>query len=420
MSQAPGPSGQDAVDARTGKLLRWSFGSLILAYGLFTLGPDSVFWALLSTLLFALPLALQWTSWVRLRAYALWFGSFLVIQSLLGPFVRNDFVTLPPNLRSTVDVRTKDGPGMRPGLRRITTDAKGFRVQPEVDYAKKTVTRIIAVGGSTTEDIMLGDDSTWTHLLQESLKARNHPAEVINTGVSGLRAKNHLASIRRVAALQPDLLLILVGGNDWNKHIRDAHEPSRDAYRPPQFHHSPLGGILSSLVVTPLRRLVVGQSSWDQHLVIERPDGFNGDKPQQSRQRSTRHVFRPTAVADSYRREMDEISRTCRERALRCVFLTQPHAYAETTPDDLRRLLWMTPPYATYTLDLGSMMHVAALYNTFLAELARRDGHALCDVAAGMEASSRLFYDDMHYTDEGARRMADLVLPCVEKLLVKQ
>lgn len=62
-------------------------------------------------------------------------------------------------------------------------------------------------------------------------------------------------------------------------------------------------------------------------------------------------------------------------------------------------------------------MHIAALYNGFLLDMARREGHAGCDVAAGMSASDEMFFDDMHYTDAGARRMAELIRPCVEDAL---
>lgn len=404
---------------RASRLLRWILGLLILGYGLLTFDRDSIAWAALSLLLYALPLALQLTAWGTARIYGLWFGLFLVCQSLLGPLVKGDFVSLPANLHSTIDVRIQDAPGIRPGLRHISTDARGFRVMPAIDYANKRGARIVAIGGSTTEDIMLGDDSTWTHRLQQGLKARKHEVEVINTGVSGLRAANHLATLQVTASLKPDLVLVLVAGNDWNKQIRDRFEPNRDPYRPPELRRSPLGGLIARFLVMPLRARLTGQSSWDQHLVVDKPDGFNSDKPRRSLERATKHEFRPATVADGYRQDMQAISKACKDMQLRCLFITQPHAYSEAASEELRRLFWMTPPYASYTLDLGSMMHVAALYNRFLAELAQRDGHALCDVATGMEPSIRLFYDDMHYTDDGAARVAELVLPCVERQLAK-
>jgi lysophospholipase L1-like esterase len=43
--------------------------------------------------------------------------------------------------------------------------------------------------------------------------------EVVNTGVSGLRAQQHLATLRNIADLNPNLVLFLLGANDWNRHV---------------------------------------------------------------------------------------------------------------------------------------------------------------------------------------------------------
>jgi hypothetical protein len=97
-------------------------------------------------------------------------------------------------------------PGIE-GVQRVTTDEKGFRVIPPVDYAAKRGLRVFAIGGSTTEEIGLDDRATWTHLLQENLEERlGRDVEVINTGVAGIRARHHLATLREVLRYRPDLV----------------------------------------------------------------------------------------------------------------------------------------------------------------------------------------------------------------------
>ena len=77
----------------------------------------------------------------------------------------------------------------------------------------------------------------------------------------------------------------------------------------------------------------------------------------------------------------------------------------------------MTPPWADYGLEIESMAHMGRLYNAHLVRFAQDGGHGLCDAAAGMPPEQTLFYDDMHYTDEGAARMAELIAPCVRAAL---
>ena len=80
----------------------------------------------------------------------------------------------------TVNVIGNAIPGIH-GLQHITTDAKGFRVTPPIDYGTKRGLRIFAIGGSTTEQIYLDDKATWTYLLQTKLaRALGRPVEVIN------------------------------------------------------------------------------------------------------------------------------------------------------------------------------------------------------------------------------------------------
>lgn len=402
--------------ARLAIRLRWATAGLILCFGIFAWDRDSTFWATVSIGLFILPLALQATPFPRFRLVALWSGIFLVVQSLVAPLATNDYVTLLPNMRSTVDIRTDDIPGMPRGLRQVTTDARGFRVAPPVDYKAKRGLRIIAIGGSTTEDILLDDRATWTHLLQASLEADGVEAEVINTGVSGLRAVNHLATLRAVAALNPDIILLLVGGNDWNRQVTAAFETESPGPPRPVLRDTPFGRLLGGAVVRPLRSWLLGTTSSDFALVIQDEADLNQDRVK-SAERTVRMAFDAEGPDSTYRRDLDALSAECRPMAVPCMLITQPHAYSPDAPAELVARFWMTPPFAEYTVDVSAMARLASLYNAHLLAVARRDGLPSCDLAAAMPPEPRYFYDDMHYTDEGARLAAGVIRRCLSAFL---
>jgi lysophospholipase L1-like esterase len=401
---------------RASDFARWLVAGLMLAYGIVTFDHGAPTWTITSLVLFAVPLALQWTSWVKVRTYALWLAAFLVLQALLTPWLLGNYITLPPQMHATVDIRGADLPGLPPGLRHITTDERGFRVNPRVDYGAKRGLRIFSIGGSTTEELFLDDESTWTHLLQERIAKRRQLAEVINTGVSALRAAHHLATLKVVARLEPDLVIFLLGANDWNRHIKDQFEQKHKSWKPVSVRYSALGTVLDARVISPVRRRITGRTWSDQQRVVDGPKGFPWSK-QLSLDRPLMYTFRPTEVAAVYAATLREISRECKKSRLTCLFMTQPHAYSETAPAELQSLFWMTPLEATYSLDFESMTHIASLYNEFLKSFAAQEGHPLCDLAAGIEPLPRFFFDDLHFTDEGARHIADLVLPCVLKAL---
>ena len=83
----------------------------------------------------------------------------------------------------------------------ITTDDKGFRSNKKINYEKKpsNVFRIVTIGGSTTEQPATDDNKTWSNLLVDDLsRYTNRDIELINVGMSGLRAKHHYLSLKRV------------------------------------------------------------------------------------------------------------------------------------------------------------------------------------------------------------------------------
>ena len=147
--------------------MRWSFAVVVLLFGVVTVDLESLKWELLGISLFSIPLLIQFTSSKKLQIYALWGGFFLILQTLLSPVLSSNFMTLPPNMHAIVNVKAGI-PGIN-GKQVITTDDKGFRTTKDIDYENDNTYRIFAIGGSTTEEIYLDDQSTWTHLLQEHL-----------------------------------------------------------------------------------------------------------------------------------------------------------------------------------------------------------------------------------------------------------
>jgi lysophospholipase L1-like esterase len=113
----------------------------------------------------------------------------------------------------------------------VHINGQGFR-GPEVALEKTPgVTRIMAVGGSTTFDSdVTADDQAWparlAFHLSEQLPARRF--EVINAGVPGYRM---LADVIRLETslyrYHPDILVLYQGHNDLFAALRSVHQPPR-------------------------------------------------------------------------------------------------------------------------------------------------------------------------------------------------
>lgn len=332
----------------------------------------------------------------------MWLGVFFVAQGLVSPFALSfskDFKTLPPNMDTKLEVLGPGTPGIE-GLQHITTDGKGFRAYPPVDYQAKRGLRIVAIGGSTTENGLLDDQQIWPYLLQEELKSRlERPVEVINTGVSGTRAVHHLATLRHVLEYEPDIVLFLVGANDWNKHIREHYGSSYYREHKYLFRDTILGHIADLLLET-------GRAASADGEAIER---FNGDyytQQNNSLGRPDQRSFRPSEVANDYRATLHEISAVCKESGVECVFVTQPNGYAVDASDDYTASFWMTPTNESYTLTLDSMAWISDLYNGYLLAFAKDNDHLAIDLAAQIRPSHDHLYDDVHFNRAGSRHVA--------------
>lgn len=140
---------------------------------------------LVALLLYSLPLFLQFFKKGLVRIYGLWFGIFLVLQTLASLFVlQSDYHTMKPGMHKISDGKTI---GIE-GKQLLITDEHGYRTTKKVDYGKKQAEniRIFAIGASTTAQAFIDNRKTWTGLLQDKLEERFAPIIVTFVLLGGL------------------------------------------------------------------------------------------------------------------------------------------------------------------------------------------------------------------------------------------
>lgn len=389
-------------------VLSASFGILFAPFG-----KVSIFFTVFSIALFSMPALVYPAKLLWAKIWACWLSVFLIVQTLLSPvLIDYNLVLRPPHLDITTDV--EGGlPGIQ-GLQRYTTDDYGFRTYPPADYRSSNAFRIFAIGGSTTIDDYLDDQKTWTHLLQERLGADlARPVEIINTGVPGLRATHHLSTLRYIEKLRPDMVIFLLGANDWVRHIYRqfgfGDMPDKDAYcvmRHPCFNVTLAGSALLRLWDWARN----GSPSTPQTRVEH---GEYYSKQRGSLYRQDQRQFFPPSVLNSHSSTMEEIAKECLSSKVDCVSVTQPNGYSLEASEDFVSGFWMTPPNTSYTLSLESMQYLAKLYNDYLLSYGKQRGFVVCDLASEIPASYEALDDDMHFNTRGAALVAEKLEPCI-------
>lgn len=343
----------------------------------------------------------------------------LVVMNLFSPFlafVGEPVTTLQPNLRHKVNIVGGAEFGVD-GIQTITTDARGYRTNTPIDYAQREprALRIVAIGGSTTEDIYLDDTKTWTFLLAKRLsKALDRPVEMINTGVSGLRARHHLLTLRESEKFSPDIAVIMMGINDWNLHIKSAQRSSFQNAVSFVGRFSIMNTVLFQ-AIRMARAFVVGVVT--PAVAVREQTLAHRRSQHDSLARKDVRSFRITAVSSEYQTSVDGIAAECRRRNMLCFFVDQATAYDAAIEPVLKRRLWMTPPDEQYTLPLDDMIQIAKFYNVWLQRQAKKDGMEFCAVAKDVPPTTEFFFDDCHFNERGAQRITSLVADCMEKPL---
>lgn len=330
-------------------------------------------------------------------------------------------------------------PSIMPGVEgesRFHVNEHGLRgdaFSPDQDY------RILAVGGSTTECLYLDETEAWPRLLQERLNGRAGPRGRVwvgNVGKSGQMTRNHVVQVEKLTRQYEriDTVLLLAGVNDLMRRLKEDR-----GYRPfpgverlsPEERQDLMAGSFSVLpsrgsgrpVVVPVeirRRL---RTVWRRYLeprreLIQDDAGEVYVKWREHRRSASRLrndlPDLSTALAE-HTRNLGRIVEDAEGRGIQVILLTQPALWRSGLSRQEQALLWMggvgryqeEPGHEYYTAEaLAAGME---RFNDSLREVCRTTGAPCIDLARELPRDTSVFYDDVHFNEAGARKVAALI-----------
>ncbi len=373
------------------------------------------------------------------RYYVFLFSVFFALQAILPSLMRGEFFRAQPNFQVVMDYEKGAIRGFSPGPHKISVDSMGFRTTKDVNYSDKGQRiRVATVGGSTTQMIDIDDRRTWSHHLQEILDREfQKDFEVINTGMAGLRAKQNAATLKYISNFSPDLVLILVGTNDWRRHIFNqvmGISGKSPAYPWENFSvkNSIFGKIVKSFIDKRKRVEEDRQSRPVQVIKFKA-----GTQTEQQKQEDCAKGIDvklpddfPKEVSEDFSDALESIRDTCKQRNLKCMLMTQPNGYKPEASGKFRQDLscnnrWSRPYVplpegVTYVLrDVDRMGRITSFYNAYTNSFAEQSGLLFCDLDKGVPPEDTYFYDEVHFTEAGTKKVAEVVFGCIKDSLVK-
>jgi lysophospholipase L1-like esterase len=298
----------------------------------------------------------------------------------------------------------------------VHTNSLGLRGD-ELDLADHEAARVVTLGGSVTECLLLSDAEAWPHRLQETLAQRlGRAVWVGNAAESGQQTLDYAAHARALLpSLQPDLVLVMPGGNDLQAAVEERLLPLdlSDA------------GTLRDYAerLYPVRDVPeIGPSFLADWLVTSATPTTLDITPFYARMSARRQAARPLdeipyldEAMEVYRANLLQLTAALRalQPAPRVLFLTHPALWKEPMNERERAALWagyscMDCESPTYHSPRALRSALDAMNRVTLA-VCEESGAACYDLAARLPRTLDVFYDDAHLQAAGARLVAQHV-----------
>lgn len=268
-----------------------------------------------------------------------------------------------------------------------STNELGFRGETKPkDWEQKTT--IITVGGSTTECSLLDDDSTWPQQLFKMMQKANSKVWVNNAGIDGCSSFGHIILMRDyIVKLKPKYVVFLVGIND----VAKSNFNQEDGFlinRKESWFRSLLK---QSELITTISNVYNALKSHQAHVAHgSSPYDYkqNDFNLMDSIQRLKNEQTMP-ALLTAYQSRIETLIQMCKRNGIQAIFVTQPKF------DDVNAYSWKV-----------MQSYNAALKSTCLLQ------HVPCiDLANQLEKDPSYYYDQIHFTNKGARKVASVLNP---------
>jgi lysophospholipase L1-like esterase len=334
------------------------------------------------------------------------------------------YCVYPPHLHQVLHPLPAILPGVQ-GESRFVTNSRGVR-SDELD-AQYTY-KILAVGGSTTECLYLDQEEAWPYLVQKTLNEMQPDAKawVGNVGKSGLSTRDHVIELQYLLKQYPDIdaIILLIGVNDLTLRL------GQDAAYDPQFLARPdaertiLVRTFSNATAAAepyYKRTSLWQLARKAKSALGPAQNFQDAEGnmylQWRKHRQNAAAIRQalpdlTSALREYAQNINSIIDLAQRQHVRLIFVTQPALWDVSLPKNLNDLLWLGGVGNFQTEGGKQYYSVAALskamaaYNSTLVETCRQRQVECFDLAPLLPRDTSVFYDDVHFNENGARSVA--------------
>lgn len=291
-----------------------------------------------------------------------------------------------------------------------TKNSIGFRGEEPPKNLEKYLS-IIAIGGSTTECLLLSDGKDWPTVLNNILKRDIPLVWTNNAGIDGHSTYGHTILMEDyIVKIRPKIVLCLIGINDVGLEKIGLYDKKtmtkgisfvslKDFFRSIEDNSE----IISlGKNIDRLRRAKAHQLS--HHQIDVEKLGYIDLEEKNILQRK---LLNESKFLIPFEKRLDNLIRISRAANIVPVFITQPTLYGNgidpVTGVDLGKI--KMPNGFSGSLN-GKIIE---LYNQKTRDVGKKNDVLVIDLATKMPKNSHLYYDFMHFTNKGAESVAQII-----------
>jgi len=320
-------------------------------------------------------------------------GDKIVLPVKRNYFYRNDYIPGPDNFITN------------------KKNSLGFRGEEPPENFWQYLT-IITVGGSTTECSFITDGKTWPDLLRDRLRKNFSHVWLNNAGFDGHSTFGHIVLMEDyIIKIKPKVALFLIGTNDFG--IDDTTE--YDNINIGRISFTSFKMMIKSLSAHS-EFLSLGLNFY--RLILARMGGLGtADVPinfntsgritlTEAYSEKIKRIHKDKYLR-GYESRLIKLVHISKQNGIKPVLITQPMLWGDVV-DSLTNI-----NLATIKLDTDMNGKLAwellELYNDITRRVGREEGILVIDLAKKMPKNLLYFYDDVHYTNQGARKVAEII-----------
>ena len=290
----------------------------------------------------------------------------------------------------------------------FSRNSLGFR-GPEKPIPDSGWITILTIGGSTTACTFLSDSCTWPFRLSQKLQAIHKNTWLNNAGIDGHSSFGHILLLRdHVISLKPQYAIFLMGINDTETDESDEFDQMTEKKISTRSLKSFIKSLLnfSELGRTAFTfyHVSLAYKKGLYHKEIRLNDLMENQLPDSV---ISGRLNKQVAFLKGYKQRTDSIISMCLSAGIQPIFMTQPSLFGDykdpVTGVNMKNK-WINQKDADNSLLQEKILEK---YNDVL----RADSSRIkvIDLAALMPKNSLYYYDFIHFTNQGAEKVAEIL-----------